>query len=97
MSKFSPVVMVGCQMRDTVYLVIIILLLSIIVICDCVPEHKGGVDPSLCGVHVVSSVLALADLHLHELKKIYFTCFFHRLFFTLGMLSAKEMAVTGMM
>ena len=30
-SKLSPVVIVGCQMRDTVYLIMIILLLSIIV------------------------------------------------------------------
>ena len=77
MSKLSPVVMVGCQMRDTVYLIMTIMtLLSIIEISDCVPEHKGGVDPSLCGVHVISPVLALADLHLHELEKIFLLVYF---------------------
>ena len=36
----------------------------------CVPEHEGGVDPGLGGVHVVSPVLALAHLHLHELRDV---------------------------
>ena len=80
MSKLSPVVMVGCQMRDTVYLIMKILLLSMIVICDCVPEHKGGVDSGLCGIHVISSVLALADLHLHELEETYFFLVFFVLY-----------------
>ena len=73
-------------------------LLSIIVKCHYLPEHKGGVDSCLGGIHVVSSVLALADLHLHELENIFFYLFvFFAQFYTFGMLSAKEMAVTGMM
>ena len=65
-----------------------------------VPEHEGGVDPGLGGVHVVCPVLALAHLYLHELSGyVSFVCtsFLSPIFLTLGMLSAKEIAVTGMM
>ena len=34
------------------------------------PEHEGGVDPGLGGVHVVRPILAFAHLHLHELGKL---------------------------
>ena len=40
-----------------------------------VPEHEGGVDPGLGGVHVVGPVLALAHLHLHELGDVLFIDF----------------------
>ena len=42
----------------------------------CVPEHEGGVHPGLGGVHVVSPILALANLHLHELQGI-LNIYFH--------------------
>ena len=35
-----------------------------------VPEHEGGVDPGLGGVHVIGPILALAHLHLHELGDV---------------------------
>ena len=37
-----------------------------------VPEHEGGVDPGLGGVHVVRPILALTHLHLHELRYVLF-------------------------
>lgn len=42
-----------------------------------VPEHEGGVDPGLGGVHVVCPVLALAHLYLHELSGT-FQLFLHK-------------------
>ena len=36
-----------------------------------VPEHEGGVDPGLGGVHVVGPILALTHLHLHELEYMF--------------------------
>ena len=42
-----------------------------------VPEHEGGVDPGLGGVHVVGPILALTHLHLHELGDVLFISSLH--------------------